>query len=94
MWPVLGTYLLSHGVRATELDACLDRVFTEMHAARRSWSPSVPLAAWSLAIADRVLRRRVSRTQYRPSPAGVGRREQEGPRLLDLNRTQALGEHR
>jgi DNA-directed RNA polymerase specialized sigma24 family protein len=54
--PLLGAHLVSLGADQRMLDALLDRVFLQIHAARRTWSPGFPVEGWAQAIAQHVLR--------------------------------------
>lgn len=54
--PALAAYLLSLGAGPAHLDSLLDRVFLEVHGARRSWHPGSAVEPWAQAIAGRVWR--------------------------------------
>jgi DNA-directed RNA polymerase specialized sigma24 family protein len=57
---LLAAHLLSHGADGPELGALLDRVFLQIHAARRTWRPGSPVGPWLTAIVQHVLRTEVT----------------------------------
>lgn len=81
--PELGAHLLALGADEDALDALLDQVFLQIHAARRTWSPGFPVEPWAKAIAAHVLRRteRRSGLRTRLAPLNVSAPAADGRNL-------------
>jgi hypothetical protein len=65
--PLIRAHLLVFGADERTLDALLDEVFLQIHAARRTWNPESPVEPWATAIAEHVLGRRAG---WRPARSG------------------------